>query len=81
MTTEQFDGLDWEIDDFPIGCSTPDEFFETSYRATATCECGNEISGVAQYWSRDPDGISSWLERIDYEPCDCEEEIDDEDDF
>lgn len=74
MTIEEFDGLEWEVDDFPIGSSTPDEFYELSYNATATCECGEKIEGTAQYWSRDPDMIPAWFSHVDYEPCNCEED-------
>lgn len=77
---ENYDGLDWDISDIPIGCSTPDELFEYSYRAESECpDCGTPINGTAQYWSRDEDGVSSWLERVDYEPCGCTK-YEDEDD-
>lgn len=71
--TETYDDLQWNISDMPVGCSTPDELFEYSYRAETKCpNCGESISGTAQYWSREEDGNSSWLERIDYAPCECE---------
>lgn len=79
--TETYDGLEWEIDDFPIGSSTPDEFFELSFRAYATCDNGHKIEGEAHYWSRDDDMSGAWLDSIDYEPCEeCEAEREDEDD-
>lgn len=77
--SENYDGLDWDISDIPIGCSTPDELFEYSHRAESKCpDCGTPINGTAQYWSRD-EGGPSWLERVDYEPCLCQEE--DTDDY
>ncbi len=77
---ENYDDLNWDIEDMPVGSSTPDDLFEWSYPASTKCpDCGNPIDGTAQYWGRDEDGISSWLQRIDYEPCPCEEE--DTDDY
>lgn len=77
--TEIFDDLTWEVQTIPIGSSTPDWFFELSYRAVAKCpKCGEEIDGTAQYWSKSEDMTNDWLERIDYEPCECELEDDDE---
>lgn len=67
---EIYNDLEWEIDELPIGCSTPDEFFENSFRAKTTCpECGNDIRGTAQIWSDHEDMINCWLERVDYDPC------------
>jgi hypothetical protein len=68
MPQETFDDLEWDISEMPIGSSTPDEFVEFSYNATAICpNCGKKIEGTAQYWS---DKIGrTWLERVDYEPC------------
>jgi hypothetical protein len=83
MITETYDGLVWEIDEIPIGSSTPDEFFELSYRAHATCPNGHVIRGTANYWSRDEAFVAPWLSSIEYEPCEeCEyeEAIDDFDD-
>jgi len=81
MTTEHYDGLDWEIDDFPIGSSTPDDLFELSYRATTTCENGHTIEGTANFWSHNEDMANAWLNDIDYTSCEeCEEEDDFEDD-
>lgn len=84
MTREHYDDLEWDIEDIPIGSSTPDHFCELSYRATAVCNnCGNILQGVAQYWSRSEDMFNAWLERIDYDYCECEleEELDEEDDY
>lgn len=74
--TENYDGLLWEIDEIPIGSSTPDELFEYSYRAKAECpECGGKIHGTANYWSREDDMSGAWLSSIDYEECEnCPEE-------
>jgi hypothetical protein len=83
MEQEEYDSLIWEIDDYPIGSSTPDEMFELVFRATTTCnECGDNIEGKASYYSRYPDMSDMSLAHIDYEPCECEEDIDetDEDD-
>ena len=81
MTTEIYDDLTWEIDETPIWYSTPDEFFEVTFKATTVCENGHEIEGEAHYWSRDDDMSGSWLERIEYEPClECEDMEDDEED-
>jgi hypothetical protein len=78
---ETYNDLIWDIDDIPIGSSTPDEFFELSYRASTSCpDCGNTIDGTAQYWSRE-EGSGSWLERVDYESCPCEEEVEDDYDY
>ena len=81
--TETYDGLEWDIDEFPIGSSTPDEFFELDFRAKAKCpECGNTINGTAHFWSRDEDMSMSWLDRVDYEPCEeCEDENKEEEEF
>ncbi len=77
---ETYDDLEWDIDEMPIGSSTPDEFFELSYRATANCpHCGEEIQGTAQMWSRDE--FSWWLDHVDYEPCNCQDEDEEEDDW
>lgn len=79
--TEEYDDLEWEINDFPIGSSTPDEFFENSYRATAICQgCGNKIDGTANYWSRDESMAAAWLESVDYKPCEYCESADVEED-
>lgn len=83
MTTAHYDGLEWEIDDFPIGSSTPDDLFELSYRATTICENGHDMEGVANFWSHNEDMSNPWLNDIEYIPCEeCdEEEIDEDDDF
>jgi hypothetical protein len=83
MEQENYDDLLWDIDDTPVASSTPDEFHELSYRATSECpDCGAELNGYAQYWSRSPDMSLSWLERIDYEYCECQlEKEQDEDDW
>lgn len=81
--TEQFDDLTWEIDDTPLWFSTPDEFYEVTFNATAICENGHQIEGVASYFSREDDMSGAWLHWIDYEPCfECEnmEDEDEEDD-
>lgn len=80
---ENHNGLQWEVDEIPIGTSTPDEFTEYSYRATATCpNCGDEIRGTANYWT---DGVMTWLQSIDHNPCenclDAEDEYIDEEDI
>ncbi len=79
----RYNDLDWDINPMPIGSSTPDDLFETSYSAQASCpECGNPIIGTANYWSRE-DGGEGWLENIHYEPCEfCPEddELDEEED-
>lgn len=77
---ENYDGLEWEIDDFPCGSSTPDEFFELSFRAKTKCpECDEAIYGTANYWSRDEDMSNCWLDSIDHEECECCENKKDED--
>jgi hypothetical protein len=48
---------------------------ELSYRATAHCpNCGKEIEGVAQVWSTNGDDSETWVECVEYDPCDCEDE-------
>jgi hypothetical protein len=80
--SENYDGLDWSISNIPIGCSTPDELFEYSYRAETECpDCGKQITGIAQYWSHNEKGLNSWLERIDYEPCECTVSEDEDDEL
>lgn len=79
MPVEIYDDLTWDIGEIPIGSSTPDDFFELSYNATTNCpNCNEEIHGEAQYWSRDESDY--YLERIDYDPCDCDE-ADENDDY
>jgi hypothetical protein len=76
-----YDDLDWIIDPIPIGSCTPDHLYEVNFRASAVCpNCGAEIDGVANFWSRSEDMDDAWVESIDYEPCDCEDEDYDEDD-
>lgn len=79
---ETYNDLDWDIDEMPIGSSTPDELFEVSFRATAQCpECGSTIHGTANYWSMEEDMSMAWLHNVDHEPCEsCEEDLPDEDD-
>lgn len=80
---ETYDDLEWEIDETPIGSSTPDELFELSYRATTKCPtCGDEIRGTANYWSREEDMSNTWLNNIEYKECECDEvnNLDDIDD-
>ena len=73
--TESYDELEWDVGEMPVCSSTPDWCFELSYPATTTCpHCGDEISGTAQYWSRSEDFSNMWLERIDYEYCECQSE-------
>lgn len=83
---EYYDGLTWEVEDTPFGSSTPDDNVEFSHLAATTCpNCGSRINGTAQYWS---DRDITWLERIDYKECECEDDLyewdddewDDEDD-
>lgn len=88
MTTENYDGLTWEIDPFPIGSSTPDEFYELSYRAYSTCPNGHKIQGTANYWSRDESMAAMWLDSVHYDPCEecgpeeeAEEDFEDEEEF
>jgi hypothetical protein len=70
-----YDDLDWIIEGSPIGSSTPDDHLELSYRATAHCpNCGKEIEGVAQVWSTNGDDSETWVECVEYDPCDCEDE-------
>lgn len=77
--TEIYDDLTWEIGETPVGFSTPDDLFEYSHRATTSCpHCGVEISGTAQIWSRNENMIGAWLERVDYEPCHCDEKEDED---
>ncbi len=73
---EQYDELDWDISEIPIGSSTPDELYELSYRATTQCpDCGEEIRGIANYHSHDGSfGAASWLASIDYEECECQKQ-------
>lgn len=79
MIIEHYNGLTWEVDELPIGSSTPDEFYELSYRAYATCPNGHKIEGVANYWSRDETMILSWLDSIHYDECEqCESEEEEE---
>jgi len=83
MATEFYDDMEWEIEDFPVGFSTPDAWFENTFRATATCENGHIIEGRANYWSNFDDMSDAWLDSIDYEPCEecsCMEDEDDEED-
>jgi transcription elongation factor Elf1 len=76
MDTEKFDGLEWEIGS-PIGSSTPDDQFEVTYAATATCpNCGSKIEGEASYWSDNEDMSNAWFNNVQYEPCECAEEDD-----
>ncbi len=78
MDTVIYDDLEWEVEDFPVQSSTPDEFFELTYRCSSKCpNCGNVIEGKANYWSNDESMISTWLESIEYEECECD--IEDED--
>jgi len=80
MVIETYDDMEWEIDEFPIGFSTPDMWFENTFRARTTCENGHTIEGVAHYWSNYDDMSGAWLDSIDYEPCEeCELEREDED--
>ena len=75
-----YNGLDWEIGEMPVGSSTPDEFFELEFNAIAKCpSCGDTIHGTASYWSREEDMSSSWFNDIHYEPCECEESQEEED--
>jgi hypothetical protein len=78
MDNEFYDDLEWEIGS-SIGSSTPDDKFEISYTATATCpNCGEKIEGEARYWSDDEDMSDVWLQRVDYEQCECAEGEEDE---
>lgn len=80
--SENYDGLDWDISDMPIGSSTPDDLFELSYRAASECpDCGNSIDGIAQYCSHNALMLNPWLERIDYEPCECTVSEDEDDEL
>lgn len=82
MENENYDGMEWEIEDTPIGSSTPDELYELSYRAKTKCpDCGDEIQGTAYYWSRESDMSFAWLERIDYEECGADENEEEDDDY
>lgn len=68
--TANYDGIEWDIEETPIGSSTPDDQFEYSYKAKGKCnECGNEIIGTANYWSRNEDGSNASLNNVDYQPC------------
>lgn len=79
MEKEIYDDLEWEIGS-PIGSSTPDDKFEVTYQATAICpNCGAEIEGEAQYWSDDEDMSNEYLARVDYQPCECSEDEEEED--
>jgi hypothetical protein len=72
-----FDGLEWEVEELPIGSSTPDEQFEVSYNATAECPyCGSKIDGTANYWSDSEDMLNAWLQSIRYKECECQEDGD-----
>jgi hypothetical protein len=76
---EDFNGLEWDIDEMPVGASTPDDKFELTYLATATCpNCGEEIQGEAHFWSDDEDMIDASLHTVHYEPCDCTEDDEEE---
>lgn len=67
---EAYNGIEWEVEEMPIGSSTPDEMFEISYRAKGKCpECKNEITGTANYWSQDENGNNARLSNVDYKPC------------
>lgn len=78
---QEYDGLVWDIEYPPIGSSTPDDLFELSYRATAECpNCGSRISGTAKFWSRDETMIGAWLNSVDYEECECHNDLDEWDD-
>jgi hypothetical protein len=80
--TEIYDDLTWEVDELPIGSSTPDELFENSFRASTTCENGHTIEGVAYYWSHFENMSDAWLSHIEYDDCEeCEDESEDDDDF
>ena len=80
MNIEIYDELEWEIDTLPIGSSTPDELFEYSYRAYSKCpHCEEKIEGTANYWARNDDMIGAWLNSIDYDECDCQNEEKEED--
>ncbi len=76
--TEIYDDIEWEIDDIPIGFSTPDDMFEQWYRATGTCDNGHKIQGTAYYWSNSEDMSGAWISRIEYNLC---EQCDTDDDF
>lgn len=81
MIHEIYDDIEWEIEEIPIGFSTPDEFYENSFRAYGTCDNGHKIEGTALYWSRDDDMSGAWLERVDYDECEeCAEEDEDDED-
>lgn len=74
MELQEYNDLLWDVSDTPIGSSTPDEFYELDYIASCHCKkCGEEIEGIAHYWSRDESFTSSWLHAIDYEP-ECPDE-------
>lgn len=79
MRTETYDDLEWQIEEFPVGFSTPDELFEYWFRASATCENGHSIRGTAYYWNHYDDGGSGGrLNRVEYTPCEeCMSEGDD----
>ena len=65
-----YDGIEWDVEETPVGSSTPDDQFEQSYRARGRCtECGSEIIGEANYWSRNEDGSNASLNNVDYKPC------------
>lgn len=75
---ENYDDLLWEVDEMPVQSSTPDDLFEISFNAVAECpSCWSKIHGMANYWSRDEDYSGAWLNSIDYEPCECQDDNDD----
>lgn len=84
MATEYYDEMEWDVEEIPCSSSTPDIWFENSFRATTECENGHIIHGTANYWSDFEDMSYAWLNSIDYEPCEeCDsiEEEDEEDDI
>ncbi len=79
---ETYNGLTWDVDELPVGSSTPDDLFEVSFRAETRCpNCGDRISGTANYWSRDETMIFAWLHDIIYDPCECEDWDEDKDEY
>jgi hypothetical protein len=79
---ETYEGIVWDIDEIPIASSTTDELFELDFRATGKCpECGGTINGTAHVWSRDENFIDAWLERVDFDECECNSEETEKEDY
>ena len=77
--TETYDGIEWEIDDFPSITSSGDETDEWihEFEAQGIDENGNEIHGTA-YYTENWGGLN--FDYVDYELPELQEDDEDEED-